>query len=153
MRSSGFVILSSFDIRPSSFSQPLLENPHPVAEQDRLDGLVAKTPLDQPAGQAAAVRMFRQIGNKMRVREFLLKRDLLGGRKLPVDEFEKVEANGDAVDPNQITDMLDVVDVAIEGGFFLVRANEHGVDADDAAPRADHPDLLVRDIAFDVVKF
>src|ERR1700738_3259105 len=120
IRSSGFVILSSFLIRASSFSQPLLENPHPVSKQGRFHVVVAEAAFDQSAGQAPAVRMFRQIRYEMRVSEFLLKRDLLGGRKLAVDELEKIEANRDASDPDQIAHMLDVVDVAIERGFFLV---------------------------------
>src|SRR5438067_1565956 len=134
IRSSGFVIPSSFVIRASSFFEPLLEDPHPVSKQDRLDFVVAEAALDEPAGQAATVGMFRQLGNEMSVGEFVLKRGLLGGRPLPVNELEKVEPDGDAADPDQITDVRDMVDVTIEGGFFLVRTDEDGVDADDAAP-------------------
>src|ERR1700736_4314198 len=120
-------------------SQPLLENPHPVPKKDCLDRAIGEAALDQAAGQGAAVRMFRQLGNEMRVREFILKRGLLCRRPLPVNEFEKVEADRDAIDPDQVAHVLDVIDVAIERGFFLARTDEHGIDADDAAARADHP--------------
>ena len=44
-----------------------------------------------------------------------------------------------------------MIDEAIDGGFFLSRADQNGVDPDDAPAFADHLDLLVADVAFDVV--
>ena len=42
--------------------------------------------------------------------EFILKRSLLRGRPLAVNEFEKVEAERDSMDPDQIAHVLDVID-------------------------------------------
>ena len=53
--------------------------------------------------------------------------------------------------PIKIRDVFDVIDIAIERRLLLLRAHEDRVDADDAAARADHFDLLVADVAFDVV--
>src|SRR6266480_5611518 len=114
-RTLGFVIPSSFVIRASSFSQPLLEDSHPISEQDAFDLFVAKAALDQSPRQIAAVGMFLQVGNEMGVREFILKRDLVRFRPLPVNELEKIEANRNSIGSDQITDVGDVVDVAIDG--------------------------------------
>src|SRR6266480_1664593 len=152
-RTLGFVIPSSFVIRASSFLEPLLEDSYPISEQDAFDLFVAKAALDQSPRQIAAVRMFLQVRNEMGVREFILKRDLLRFRPLPVNELEKIEANRDSIDSDQITDMGDVIDVTVEGGFFLVRTDEHGIDPDHSPARADRLDLLVGHIAFDVVIF
>src|SRR5205085_4469686 len=153
LRSSGFVIPSSFVIRASSFSEPLLENPHPVSKKDLFDFFVAEFALDQPPRQAAAMRMLRQFRHEVGVRKLILKCDLLPLRPLPVNEFEEIEPDRDAVDPDQITNVLDVVDVTIERGFFLMRTDQHGVDADDATARSDGFDLFVGHVPLDVVIF
>src|SRR6476659_877915 len=44
-----------------------------------------------------------------------------------------------------------MIDVMVERTFFFSRAHEDGVDADNAAPFTNHPDLFVTDVAFDVV--
>src|SRR5213075_3556576 len=49
--------------------------------------------------------------------------------------------------------MLDVIDVTIEGGLFLVGTDQHRADADDAPASADGLDLLVRHVSLDVVIF
>src|SRR2546423_694302 len=151
IRTSSFVIPSSFVIRASSFFEPLLENPHPISEQDAFDVVVVEAAFDQAPGQIAAVRMFRELGDEMGVGEFLLKRDLLLLGPLPVNELKKIEADRDALNPDQIADVPDVVDVTVEGRFVLVRTNEDGVDADDATPRADRLDLIVGNVAFDII--
>src|SRR5205085_1702909 len=102
------------------------------------------------ARQGAAVRMPRQLRDKMRVGEFVLKSHLFSGRPLTVNKFEKVETNCDAIYPDEIAHVRDVVDVTIESRLLLERTDEHGIDADDPAPGADHLDLLVGDVALDV---
>jgi len=153
IRFSDFVIPSSFVIRHSSFFQPLLEDSHPISKQDAFDVFVAKAALDQSPRQIPALGMFLQVRHEMGVREFILKRDLLRFRPLPVNELEKIEADGHSLDSNQIADLHDVVDVTVERRFFLAGADEHGIDPDHATARADGLDLLVGYVAFDVVIF
>src|SRR5438045_8344426 len=136
-RTLGFVIPSSFVIRASSFSQPLLEDSHPIPEEDAFDLFVAKAALDQPPRQIAAVRMFLQVRNEMGVREFILKRDLLRFRPLPVNELEKIESNRDSIGSDQIADVGDVINITVDGGFFLVRTDEDGIELNHPTPRSD----------------
>ncbi len=56
------------------------------------------------------------------------------------------------INPDQVNDVLEVIDVTVERGLRFRAAGEDGVDPDDAAARADHPDLLVAQVALDVVK-
>src|SRR6266571_1437554 len=79
--------------------------------------------------------------------EFLLSRL----RPLAIDEFEKIKADSDAVNADQIGDMLDVIDVTIHGALFFPEAHQHGIYADYAAAFADHLDLLITNVALDVV--
>src|SRR6266853_601354 len=79
--------------------------------------------------------------------EFLLSRL----RPLAIDEFEKIKADPDAVNADQIGDMLDVIDVTIHGALFFPGAHQHGIYADYAAAFADHLDLLIANVALDVV--
>jgi len=72
-------------------------------------------------------------------------------RPLAIDEFEKIKSDSDAVDANDIGNMLHVIDVTIHGAFLFLRANEHGIYADDAAAFPDHFDLLIANVALDVV--
>src|SRR2546423_5463405 len=97
--------------------------------------------------------MLRQFRHEMGMSEFVLKRDLFRLGKLPVNEFEEIETDGDTVDPDQIANVRDMVDVTIEGRFLLVRTNEHRVNPDHSIARADRFDLFVGDVAFDVVIF
>src|SRR5437868_13829527 len=106
-----FGLRHSFVIRASSFSEPLLANPHPVSKKDLFDFFVAEAALDQAPRQAAAMRMLRQFRHEVGVRKLILKRDLLLLRPLPVNEFKEIEPDREPVDPNQIKNLLDVVDV------------------------------------------
>ena len=76
---------------------------------------------------------------------------LSGFGPLSVNELEEIKADPDAVDPDQIHDVLDMIEVVIERALFFSWAHEDGVDADDPAPFTDHPDLFVTDVALDVV--
>src|SRR5262249_12513571 len=67
------------------------------------------------------------------------------------DEFEKIKADSDAVNANQIGDMLNVIDVTIHRAFFFLRAHQDGIYADDTAALPNHFDLLIVNIALDVV--
>src|SRR5437588_1266190 len=153
LRASSFLRHSSFVIRVSSFLEPLLENPHPVSKKDLFDFFVAEFALDQAPRQAAAMRMLRQFRHEVGVRKLILKCDLLPLRPLPVNEFKEIEPDRDAVDPDQITHVLDVVDVTICRRFYRMRTDQHGVDADDATARADGFDLFVGHVPLDVVIF
>src|SRR5216117_829920 len=87
----------------------------------------------------------------MRCGEFCGKLLLPRLRPLAIDEFKEIEADSDAVDADQIGDMLDVIDVTIHGAFFFPGAYQHGIYADYAAAFADHLDLLIANVALDVV--
>src|SRR6266511_359542 len=99
------------------------------------------------------MRVIAQIGNEMRRCKFCGELFSCRVGPLPINELKKVESDRNPIDADQASYILDVIDVAIEGGFFFLWAHEHGINADHAAPVADHPDLLVTDIAFDVVVF
>src|SRR5439155_8155591 len=70
-----------------------------------------------------------------------------------MDELKEIETDADPVDADQARNMLDVVDVAIERALFFLRADEHRISADHSAAFADRLDLLVADIALDIVIF
>ena len=76
---------------------------------------------------------------------------LSGFGPLPVNELEKIKADPDAVDPDQIRYVLDVIDVVIERALFFSRAHENAVGADHSAPLTDHFDLFITNVALDVV--
>src|SRR5436190_17602658 len=124
----------------------------PVSKEDFCDLFVAESALDQFQGEISSMRMIGQIGNAMRRGQPGRKIPLLRIGPLAIKKFEKIEANPDAIDPNQTDDVLHMVDIPVECRLFLPRTHQDGVDADNAAACADHPDLLVADIAFDVVK-
>ena len=53
--------------------------------------------------------------------------------------------------PIRFDDVLDVIDVMIERRLFLARTDEDGIHTDDTAAFAHHFDLVVADVALDVV--
>src|SRR4029077_11410452 len=69
----------------------------------------------------------------------------------PVDEFEEIKPDPDAVDPDQLRDVFNMIDVVIERALFFSRAHENAVGADHSAPLTDHFDLFITNVAFDVV--
>src|SRR4029453_17286698 len=93
------------------------------------------------------MRVIAQIGNEMRSCKFCGELFSYRFRPLPINELKEVEANSDSIDADQVFYMLDVIDVAIERAFLFLWADEHSINADHTAPFADHPDLLVSDIA------
>jgi len=76
---------------------------------------------------------------------------LSGFGPLSVNELEEIKPDPDAVDPDQIRYALDMIDVPVECALFFFRAHEDGVNAHNAAPFTDHPDLFVTDVALDIV--
>src|SRR5215472_16655016 len=124
-------------------SKNFFENPEPIAAQNFFYVSVTESALDQSAGDTARMGMVSQIGNEMRRREFC--RELLLPRlgPLTVNEFKEIKADSNAVDADQISDVLDVIDVAIERAFFFSRAHEDGIDADHPAPFTDDLDLFI----------
>src|SRR5438045_6624492 len=95
--------------------------------------------------------MICQLRNEMRRCEFCGELFLPRLRPLAVDELEEIESDPNTLHADQVRNVLDVIDVAIECAFFFSRANEDGVDADDAAPFTDHLDLFVANVALDIV--
>src|SRR4030095_8135580 len=94
-----------------------------------------------------------EIGNEMRSCKFCGELFLCRFRPLPINELKKVETDSNPFDADQVFHVLDVIDVAIERAFVFLWTDECGVNADHAAALPDHLDLLVTDIALDVVKF
>ena len=95
-------------------SEQLFENPHPIPEQDFLDVCVGKSALNQLARQIRRVRMIAQIGDEMRLGQFCGQFAPGRLRPLPINEFEKIEADSHAFAPNQSGDVLDVIDITVE---------------------------------------
>src|SRR5438876_1059826 len=124
---------------------------HPVFPQNFFHLLVAESALDQPAGEIARVRMVPELGNEMRTGEFCVKLFLPRLRPLAIDEFKEIETDPDAIDSDQIGDMLNVIDVTIESAFLFRWTDKHGIDPDYAAPGADHLDLCITDVALNIV--
>src|SRR6185369_1062078 len=89
--------------------------------------------------------------NKVRCCKFCRELLLSGFGPLSVNELEEIKPDPDAVDSDQLRDVLDMIDVMVERTFVFSRAHQYGVDADNPAPFTDHPDLFVTDVAFDVV--
>src|SRR3984893_1328859 len=129
-----------------------LKNPHPVSEQNFFDLFVGKTALDQFARNVARVRVIGQVGNKMRRSQ--LGRELLdhARRQLLKEIFAKVEANTDAIDADERDHMLDMIDIMIDRGLFLVLTDQDRVDANYSAALPDDLDLVIADVALDIVK-
>src|SRR5262249_7679445 len=64
----------------------------------------------------------------------------------------EIKTDPDAVDSNQAYHVFDVIDITIKRARFGIRTNENRVYPDNTAALADDLDLLVADVALDVVK-
>src|SRR5438552_5717447 len=93
----------------------------------------------------------QKIGNEVHIRKLLVKLHPFVFRPAPVNEFEEIETDTNAVDADQIYDIGDLIDIAIEGRIFFFWTNKNRIDSDHAAARAHHFNLLVVDVALDVV--
>ena len=103
--------------------QNFFKDPQPVSEEDFFNLLVAEIAFDQFASEIARVRMISEIGNEMRRRQF--RGELLLRRIGPLcmNKLEEIESDSDVIDADQINDVFDVIDVAIERALFLFRTN------------------------------
>src|SRR5437867_3964764 len=73
-------------------------------------------------------------------------------RQLLEEIFAEIKTDPDAVDSNQTYHVLNVVDITIERAGFGTRTNENRIYPDNATAFPDNRDLLVADVALDVVK-
>src|SRR4029453_117087 len=73
-------------------------------------------------------------------------------RQLLKEIFAKIKTDPDAVDSGQAYHVLDMIDITIDCARLRIRTNENRIYADNAAAFSDHLDLLVADVALDVVK-
>ena len=87
----------------------------------------------------------------MRCCKFCRELLLSGFGPLSVNELKEIKTDPDTVDPYQLRDVLDMIDVMVERAFFFSRAHEDGVDADHPALFTNHLDLFITDVALDVV--
>jgi len=111
--------LGEFDLLQISTCrlQPLSENSNPVSAQNFFNLLVSETALDQFSSEVPRVRMVPQIGNEVWRCKFCSQLLPPRLRPLPEDEFKEIKADADAVYPDQVRDVLDMIDVVIERGF------------------------------------
>src|SRR6266567_4841484 len=99
--------------------QQFLKNPHPISEKNLFDFFVVESAFDQLGRQISSLAMMQQIGNEVHVRKSLMKLRTLVFRPVPVNEFEEIETDTDAVDADQVYDLGDVIDIAIKCSIFL----------------------------------
>ena len=66
--------------------------------------------------------------------------------------FAKIKTDPDSIHSDQAYHVLDVIDIMIDRAAFGFRTNENRVYANNTAALADDLDLLVADVALDVVK-
>src|SRR6266542_6858992 len=74
-------------------------------------------------------------------------------RQLLEEILAKIETDPDAVDADEIDHVLDVIDITIDGARFRIWANKDRIYPDNTAALPDDLDLLVADVALDIVKF
>src|SRR6267142_3555778 len=95
--------------------------------------------------------MVPQIGNEMRLGQFRGQFEPSVFRPLPIDELEEIETDSNGLDPDEIDYVLNVIDIAIEGRLLFLGTDEHGIYTNHATSLPNHSDLLVADVALDVV--
>src|ERR1700757_3216396 len=96
--------------------------------------------------------MVRQVGNEMWRGQLCSKLGPHLRRQLLEEIFAKIKTDPDAVDSDQTYHVLNVIDVTIEGAAFRIPTNENRVYPDNTAALADDLDLLIADVALDIVK-
>src|SRR5207244_6875309 len=130
---------------------PFLISPNSVLEKNFFDLLVVESAFDHLGSEISSVAVMQKIGNEVHIRKLLVKLHAFVFRPAPVNEFEEIETDTNAVDADQIYDIGDVIDIAIEGRIFFFWTNKNRIDSDHAAARAHHFNLLVADVALDAV--
>src|SRR5262249_18546655 len=73
-------------------------------------------------------------------------------RQLLEEIFAKIKTDPDPVDSDQTHHVLDVIDITIQRGRFGIRTDKNRIYPDNAAALTDDHDLLIADVALDVVK-
>src|SRR5207244_6239156 len=130
---------------------PFLISPNSVLEKNFFDLLVVESAFNQRGSESSSLAVTQKIGNEVRIGKLLVKLHPFVFRPAPVNEFEEIETDTNAVDADQVYDVGDVIDIAIEGRIFFFWTNKNRIDSDHAAARAHHFNLLVADVALDVV--
>ncbi len=80
---------------------------------------VGESAFDQFGSHVSSLAVMQKIGNEMHIRKLLVKLRTLVFRPAPVNEFEEIETDTDAVDADQVYDVGDVIDIAIKGSIFF----------------------------------
>ena len=93
---------------------------------------VVESAFDQLGSQISSLAVMQKIGNEMHTRKLLVKLHPFVFRPAPVNEFEEIETDANAVDADQIYDVGDVIDIAIKSRFFSLWTNENRIDPDHA---------------------
>ena len=95
--------------------------------------------------------MVPQIGYEVRRCKFF--GELLFCRlgPLAVDKLKKIKSNSDSIDANQIGYVFNVIDVTIESACFFLWTHQDLINANHTASFPDHFDLVVADVALDIV--
>ena len=73
-------------------------------------------------------------------------------RQLLEEVLAKIKTNPDAADSRKAYNVLDMVDITIDGARFRVGTNENRIYTDNTTALADDLDLLVADVALDFIK-
>src|SRR6266567_464570 len=132
--------------------QDLFKNPQPIAAQDLFDLIVGESSLDQSASEIWRVGMIAQIGNEMWSGQFCSKLIAHLLRQLLEEILAKIKTDPDAVDSDQAYHVLNVIHITIERAGFGIWTNENRIYPHNATALTDDLDLLVADVALDVVK-
>src|SRR5213595_4286240 len=97
------------DFHRSSLQQ-FLKNPHPISEKNLFDLPVVESAFDQLGSQISSLAVMQKIGNEVHIRKLLVKLHPFVFRPAPVNEFEEIETDTNAVDADQVYDVGDVID-------------------------------------------
>src|SRR6266576_2216872 len=95
--------------------------------------------------------MVPQIGNEARRCKFFGELLFCRLRPLAVDKLKKIKSYSDAIDADQIGYVFNVIDVTIESACFFFWTYQNGINANHTAPFADHFNLVIADVALDIV--
>src|SRR5438309_7841064 len=95
--------------------------------------------------------MIPEIGNEMRGCKLFGELSLRRLQPLPVDKVKEIKSNADSIDANQIGYVFNVIDVTIESDFFFFCTHQDRVNANHTAPFPNHLDLVIVDVALDIV--
>ena len=106
--------------------------------------LVVESAFDQLGRQISSLAVMQKIGNEVYIRKFLVKLRTLVFRPAPINEFEEIETDTDAVDadpsmPDALVGLIGAEAEAIEVAGVAIQ----GPTTPDLGPRADRPGARV----------